>query len=321
MSLTPLLDIARTRRSALAEQLGGEDTDTWRLFHGAAEGRAGLTVDQYGGHVLVQTFRELLGDGELDEIQRAVGLECVWRHRGPGDGADYQPPAWALEHRPFRELGIGYEAPLVHQGQDPWLFLDLRAARRWIGANAGGLDVLNAFAYTGGAGLVAALGGAASVTQLDHGGWCLEAEGALAKHNGLRTEQLRVDFIVALRQFAGLGVRGRAARRGYRRLDRRRFGLIVLDPPTFTRGPFGAVDIVRDYASLAKPCLLSLKPGGILLATNHSAAVEMDAWVDSVRRCGHKAGVSIRHFEAIEPDGDYPSFDGFPPLKVGVFRT
>ena len=42
------------------------------MFHGTAEGRPGLTIDRYGGLVLVQSFREPLTSTDLAEIERAA---------------------------------------------------------------------------------------------------------------------------------------------------------------------------------------------------------------------------------------------------------
>ena len=55
--------------------------------------------------------------------------------------------------------------------------------------------------------------------------------------------------------------------RNYQRFEPRRFNVVVLDPPGWAKGPFGAIDIVRDYPGLLKPALLATAPGGGLLVT------------------------------------------------------
>ena len=59
MPLAAELERALEAREALAARLEAEDTDCWRLFHGAAEGREGFSIDRYGDVALLQTFREL----------------------------------------------------------------------------------------------------------------------------------------------------------------------------------------------------------------------------------------------------------------------
>ncbi len=284
-----------------------EARDCGRLFHGVAEGRPGLTVDRYGDFCLVQSWRDAPTEAELQGFPGTV----VFTPRGP-DRSWSGPPVQGQ----FSELGVRYRFQTPPPGTDPWLFLDLRAARQRLLECATG-DVLNTFAYTCGAGLVSARAGA-RVLNLDHSGAHLDVGRDNAGLNGLEMSYLQEDFLCAVRQFAGLRVRHK---RGMRRYRPRTFDLIVLDPPTLTRGPFGAVDIVRDYPSLLKPCLLCLSPGGAVVATHHSSQTSWAEWMDVVKRCADKAGRPIREVERIEVEADFPSFDGEPPLKMAVLRV
>jgi 23S rRNA (cytosine1962-C5)-methyltransferase len=44
----------------------------------------------------------------------------------------------------------------------------------------------------------------------------------------------------------------------------------------------------------------------------------LDAWTKALERCAAKAGRPLRGLRRIEPDGDFPSFDGRHPLKIVV---
>ena len=126
-----------------------------------------------------------------------------------------------------------------------------------------------------------------------------------------------------MRQLAGLpaGVR-QSLKRKFRKFEPRQFDLVVLDPPVWSKGPFGAVDVARDYPGLFKPAVLAAKPaGGRVIATNHLSSVELDSWIDALKRCAAKAGRPIRSFEPITPESDFPSFDGHHPLKIVVFEV
>ena len=164
-----------------------------------------------------------------------------------------------------------------------------------------------------------------------------------------RFESYCEDFYPAARLLAGLPMPGRQSRGGAR-VNRGRggrggrdrgsastktqekkrkppkpetFDLVILDPPTLTKTPYGAVDIENDYQSLAKPASLCVSPGGVLLATNHSSKVELDDWLEIVRRCVTKAGCEVKNVEVIAPDlddDDHPALaDGKRPLKVAAF--
>ena len=132
---------------------------------------------------------------------------------------------------------------------------------------------------------------------------------------------LRSDCLPVLRQLAGLPVQRRGKHVPFVAVARRPYDLVVLDPPRFAKGAFGTIDVVRDYQSLFKPALLTLAPGGVVLATNHVPTVAAADWHELLRRCAAKAGRPLRDLEPIAVDGDFPSFDAQPPLKVALCRT
>lgn len=312
-----LLQAAHERRRPLLEALEQEGTDCYRLFHGVAEGYPGLTVDRYGELLFVQTFRAPLGEEERAEIERTLacwGLPVVFRHR-PDGPAPLSRPAGC------RELGRQLTVRTHHPGLDPYLFLDLRVARRWLAQHHQG-SLLNLFAYTCAAGVVAS--GSGTSLNVDFSQRHLEVGEHNARLNAIgpdRFETLCEDVLPVLRQLAGLPVKGRGAQRPYERVDPRQFDTVFLDPPTWSRGPFGAVDIVRDYASLARPALAVTRPGGRLVATNHAPEVALEEWLVGLRRCALKWGRRIEGAEVLVPDSDFPSLDGSPPLKIAVLEV
>ena len=312
MSLAESLHRAKANRQALLAQLASEQTDCYRLFHGVAEGRPGLALDRYGKTILGQLWGEPLNAVELEAVEDALG-PVIWKQRGSSQAAT--KPGWCQE----RKLSFAFQA--IHDGIDPWIFLDFRAGRRrlvQLVQERKNCSVLNTFSYTATAGVMAAAAGAQRVVNVDHARRWTRIGRDNAKENGVQMTFLQVDYFAAVRQMAGLKV-GRKGRK-LPRVTRERFDVVVLDPPTLAKGPFGAVDIVNDYASLFKPAWLTLNDDGALLATNHSASVPLADWLEGCRRCAAKAGRPVRDVEVIEGDADFPSFDGAPPLKVAVFR-
>jgi 23S rRNA (cytosine1962-C5)-methyltransferase len=324
---------ALERRRPLLDRMAAEETDCYRLFHGIAEGSPGLAVDRYGPILLVQTWREPLEKGEVDrahaEIERALGakLHPVWNHRGKERRAPFaqfhDPP---IPEAPVgHELGLRYDVRPRHRGLDPLLFLDFRSGRRRVLANARGKSVLNLFAYTCASGVAAAAGGAREVWNVDFSETALETGAKNLALNALpaaTTRFIAEDAIAVSRQLASLPVssyRGRGMARKERRFARfepRSFDLVILDPPRWSKGIFGAVDVVRDYATLFKPALLATAEGGSVLATNHAPEVARDSWLRVLERTARKCGRSIRDLEWLSPEDDFPSFDAAPPLKV-----
>lgn len=329
MTLTELLDIALDRRRALLARCAAEHTDAYRVFHGGAEGQPGLTLDRYGALVLAQTFRAPLADAELAELRAwttarlapvaGAELQFAWNHRG--DGA--HPGVALTDEFVCRERGVKLAVRARHRGQDPGLFLDLRPARARIAELAPGKSMLNLFAYTCGAGIVAAAAGAREVWNVDFAQSALDVGVRNLELNGLDPERMRFvdeDCLPVMWQLAGLAVKGRGSFRPHQKFDARRFDIVFLDPPAWSKGPFGAVDVVRDYAGVFKPALLATEDGGVIVATNHVAEVHAEDWVAALGRCATKCGRPLASVESFGPDEDFPSFDARAPLKVALCR-
>jgi 23S rRNA (cytosine1962-C5)-methyltransferase len=336
MTLTPpdleaAFTAALERRRPLLAQLTAESTDCVRLLHGVVEGAPGVTIDRYGPILLVQTWREPLAEGTLDALAavataaRGRALTPCWNHRGDGPGGSARDDA-DLEAPIGFELGLAYDVRPRHRGQDPLLFLDLRAGRRWVKGVTHDKTVLNLFAYTCGMGVAALAGGAREVVNVDFARSALAVGAANAARLvgdpielGERFVTIVDDVIPVVRQLAGLGMPTRGKRaRPFTRRAARQFDLVVLDPPRWAKGDYGAVDVVRDYASLFKPALLATAPGGTVLATNHVPEVAREDWLAGLERTAAKAGRPLASLETLTPEADFPSPDDRPPLKIAL---
>lgn len=319
---------AIARRIPLIEKLHAEETDCYRLFHGATEGVPGLSVDRYGPVLLMQTWREPLEKkhaasiADLIRKDLSMPLLAVWNHRQKRGQVQQHPLDPIPCDATGTELGIKYHVSPIHEGIDPLLFLDFRAARRWVRSNAFDQSILNLFSYTCGIGVAGCMGGG-RVCNVDFATRSLHVGVQNAKLNNITTAGTRPDFVCikddvfpVIRQFSGLGIKGRAARKGYTKRAKQHFDIVVLDPPRISKSRFGKVDLVGDYPSLFKPALLCTKPGGWILATNNVASVNAEDWHDQLRRCAQKAGVSIDLWNPLQPEEDFPSPDQRWPLKV-----
>ncbi|NTV96239.1 MAG: class I SAM-dependent rRNA methyltransferase [Thiobacillus sp.] len=334
--LAGLLAAAFTARTELMARLLAEQTDAYRLFHGSVEGVPGLTVDRYGDLILAQTFHRPLTVDELATLlafygQALSGLAVVYNDRSQANSRIANPLEGEMKiaaHTPrvIHEMGVAYHFQARHAGQDPWLFLDLRAGRRRVMAEAEGKSVLNLFAYTCGVGIAAAKAGAGFVVNVDFAESSLEVGKENARLNDLaiRPRFIQSDVFAAVRQYAGLGqpkvVRGKRLP-PFPELEPRRFDLVFLDPPRYAKSPFGVVDLVNDYPALFKPALLATAEGGSLICCNNVAEVEREAWLEQLQRSAAKAGRTVRAAEWIPPEADFPSPDGKPPLKMVLLRV
>lgn len=330
-SLSGRLSAAFSARKALLSRCAAEGTTAYRLFHGSAEGCGGLSIDRYGEVLLIQSFHRTLEDEELAEIETFYaaaqpGPLPVYNDRSGSNSRISnalceESMTLAEMPRTISECGVNYRFRARHAGQDPWLFLDLRAARRRIMQDAKGKSVLNLFAYTCGVGIAAAVAGAREVINIDFS----ESALAVGKENAglnripISVRFIRSDFFPAVRQYAGLGQSQLVRRKklpDFPKLVAQKFDLVFLDPPRHAKSAFGVVDLVNDYSAVFKPALLATAEGGTLYCCNNVGQVDRLAWLDQLERSARKAGRPIREAEWIVPEEDFPSYDGNPPLKV-----
>ncbi|MDO9450385.1 MAG: class I SAM-dependent methyltransferase [Rugosibacter sp.] len=335
-SLLSCLTAAYSARSELITRLHAEHTDAYRLFHGTVEGHSGLTVDRYGDLLLVQCFHspltpELLAELTAFYAEKLPALALVYNDRSQANSRianalTAEQLDIASAPREAHEMGVTYRIQGRHAGQDPWLFLDLRAARRRLMQEITGKSLLNLFAYTCGVGIAAAKAGARFVMNIDFSESSLKIGKENARYNTLavRPRFIKSDAFAAMRQLSGLGqaefVRGKRMP-PFPKLEAQTFDCVFLDPPSYAKRAFGVVDLVNDYASVFKPALLCTNEGGMLICTNHVANIARDVWLDQLQRSAAKAGRPIREFEWILPEADFPSMDGEPPLKMVLLRV
>jgi 23S rRNA (guanine2445-N2)-methyltransferase / 23S rRNA (guanine2069-N7)-methyltransferase len=146
---------------------------------------------------------------------------------------------------------------------DTGLFLDHRITRRKVGELASGKRFLNLFAYTGTATVYAAKGGAVSTTTVDLSNTYLEWAERNMRLNGLRGDRhelVRADALEFLAE------------------ERQRYGLIFLDPPTFSNSKSmrGTFDVQRDHPELLRKAAGLLEPGGVLLFSTNARRFKLD---------------------------------------------
>ncbi len=147
---------------------------------------------------------------------------------------------------------------------DTGLFLDMRAARALIKANAKQKRVLNLFCYTSSFSIAAALGGAAFVQSVDLSNTYLDWSRKNAAQNGL--EKAALEWT-------------KADVTAFLETCKNKYDLIILDPPTFSasKSAKNNLDTNRDWAKLCAACLRLLDKDGELYFSTNSRQFKFDA--------------------------------------------
>jgi 23S rRNA (guanine2445-N2)-methyltransferase / 23S rRNA (guanine2069-N7)-methyltransferase len=149
---------------------------------------------------------------------------------------------------------------------DTGLFLDHRITRARLRQAAAGRRFLNLFAYTGTATVHAAAGGATGTTSVDMSRTYLDWAHRNLTLNGAASpghELIQADCLEWLRDEARAG---------------ERYGLIFLDPPTFSNSKRmqEVLDIERDHPALIDACARLLSPGGLLVFSTNAQRFRLD---------------------------------------------
>lgn len=316
---TTQLDAAVRRRDGLFDAR----TTGYRLVNGESDGWPGLVLDRYDATLVLKLYtaawlprlddivaliRERLRPERMVlRLSRNIQNPAEHFGRGRRDGDILCGPAVAAPVV-FSENGICFEADVV-RGQKTGFFLDQRENRCEVGKLARGREVLNAFSFSGGFSLYAARGGAKSVTDLDLSPHALASAQRNFQLNaadpavvGCRHECVQTDVFEWL---AGG--------------DARRFGLIILDPPSLAKREAERAGAIRAYGQLAASGIRRLAHDGLLLACSCSAHVSAEEFFGAVRQAAANSGRRFVELNTTRHAPDHPvTFKEADYLK-GIF--
>lgn len=269
-----LLKVARHRRK-WARRAG---VACYRLYDRDIP-QIALVVDWYDGRLHVADAARGAGTPDLDGLLAAaasalgIGLDATYAKRRERQPGSAQYTAFARDGARFSVPEGGHRFWVnLSDYLDTGLFLDHRRTRARVEAEAAGTHMLNLFAYTGSFSVYAAAGGARSTTTVDLSTTYLDWTGENMALNGFvgpAHERIRADVLDWVIQA---------------RSERRRYDLIVLDPPTFSNSKRmrTTFDVQRDHVRLLGATRALLAPGGALYFSTNSRRFSLDASVAGV---------------------------------------
>ncbi len=286
-------------------------TSAYRWLYGEGDGLPGIVVDLYGEFAVLQSYSpavEPLVGWVLQALHAHTRLRGILRRReGAVEGVWGAPPPDDLT---VEEHGLLFGVD-VRRGQKTGLFLDHRDNRRWLEPWCTGRTVLDCFAYTGAYSLYALRGGAAEVTCAD----AAPTGDAFRRNLELNGFEAAAHSFVQEDAFALLAGYGR---------QRRRFDLVVLDPPAFARSKAQRRAALRSYVRLNHLALSCVEPGGLLATASCTAQVSPDAFREALAEAGQRAGRRLQVLHEAGQPVDHPVPAGFPEgryLKFVVARV
>lgn len=254
--LISLLSCAQKRMQSLTFQA----SDSFRAIHTDHEK---LRADKYGEVLWIYWYEKTSPtQSELESFKSLAHFinckslfvrEMLNRGENPITSPHHElihtPETWIAT-----ENTINYEMR-KNQGLSPGLFLDQRHNRQWVRENSKNKNVLNLFAYTAGFSVSAALGGATKVTTVDVSKVFIEWSKQNFKLNDLNPSDH--EFWVAS---TDIYLKGAIK-------HNKKFDLIILDPPSFSRSKDHIFKIDKDLKTLIELCENLLNPNGILFVS------------------------------------------------------
>ncbi len=282
-----------------------------RLFHGPGEGRnaaeRALAVERLGDLLWIHAWetpslgfeklKPLIEDIRTYALQQKIPSVVLQRRplKGPSElpevlAGPSQVPPFAV-----KEDGATFEIR-VENSRHPGLFLDHAPLRHWLRTSprVEGARTLNLFAYTGALSIAAAQGGAPEVWTLDLSKPTIDWARRNWELSGLRarSEFRACDVMTEL---------PRLAKRG------ERFGLVLSDPPSFSRGPKGTFSTQKDLAKLHELILSVLEPGGVVASSINSENVSWRKFEESLLSASQRAGRKVQLLRRIDQPESFPS--------------
>ncbi len=292
---------------ALRRRLFDEQTTGYRLFNGEGDGVPGLVCDRYGDVAVLKLdgpaasgFWDIDGIAqwlvEHTSIQSVVERRKQRGREGRWLIGDRSPLVEFLEH------GVKFTAD-VFVGQKTGFFLDQRENRRMIRGLCRDSRVLNVFSYTGGFSVMAGIGGAKHVTSVDSAEPAIAVSDAHWLLNGLPADAhagIAVDAFEFLEEA---------------RLKRRKWDVVIIDPPAFAPSEASVARAVSAYRKLAFNGASICERGGLLALASCSSHIDFQSFLEACEEGISEARRRATLLSMHTQPADHPT-----PLAMPEFR-
>jgi 23S rRNA (cytosine1962-C5)-methyltransferase len=287
------------------------DTTGYRVIHGENDGLPGLVVDRYGSVLVVRLdtaawvphlrtvlplVREAVPARSIvvrfsRQVAESARHGLVDGETVVGDPVDGPVP--------FLEHGLRVTAEVV-SGQKTGWFLDQRDNRALAATHARGVDVLDAFCNAGGFAVHAAAAGARSVHLVDQSRHAIDAAVQHLETNRPADGRLTVTSSVAdaFEELAALGT------------ARRRFGLVIVDPPSFAHDAASVPRALEAHARLTALAVPLVARDGVIVQASCTSRIAAADLARAMHRGAANAGVDLVEVERTAHAIDHPI--GFP---------
>ncbi len=282
-------------------------TGCCRLIFGEADFLPGIVVDKFADVLVVESLA--LGIDRMKETILELAKEVLFADgitiRGVYERSDakVREQEGMQRHKgfigepfdtnvPIEENGVKYLVDVCN-GQKTGFFLDQKYNRQSVRRLCSGADVLDCFTHTGSFALNAAAGGAASVLAVDASESGIAQARLNAERNGM---QDRVQFVCrdVFDLLPELEQQGR------------RFDVVILDPPAFTKSRNSVKNAVKGYREINLRGMRLVKDGGFLATCSCSHFMTYELFTQTIAQAARSAHKRLRQAEFRTQAPDHP---------------
>jgi 23S rRNA (cytosine1962-C5)-methyltransferase len=296
------------------------DTSSCRFIFGEADFLPGIIIDKFEDYYVIQSLA--LGIDKykgiiLELLLEEYGAKGVYERSDANvrelEGME-QVKGFLSE--PFDtmvqivENGVKYYVD-IENGQKTGFFLDQKENRMAIHKICKDSDVLDCFTHTGSFALNAGIAGAKSVLGVD-------------------VSQHAVDFATKNSELNGLGETVKfECHNAFDILplwskEGRKFDVVILDPPAFTKSRDAVKGAVRGYKEINLRGIKMVKPGGYLVTASCSHFMNPDLFKETIAAAAKDARRMLRQVEFKTQAPDHPilwTSDESYYLKFYIFQV
>lgn len=301
------------------------DTSSCRVIFGEADFLPGLVVDKFSDVLVVQSLA--MGIDRMKETIIRLLVETLEKDgisiRGVYERSDAKVrkqegmlPIKGFLSEPFDtkvqivENGVKYIVD-VEDGQKTGFFLDQKYNRLSIHKICQGMDVLDCFTHTGSFALNAGIAGAKSVLGIDASQLAVDQATENAKLNGLQ-DVVKFQCEDVFELLPRLEAEGR------------KFDVIILDPPAFTKSRNSVKNAVKGYREINLRAMKLLKDGGFLATCSCSHFMTYELFTQTIGQAAKNVHKRLRQVEYRHQAPDHPilwAADESYYLKFYIFQV
>ena len=286
------------------------ESNAYRLVHAESDRLPGLVADKYNDTLVIQLLSagaDFWRDVIVEELGQLVKPEVI-KERSDVEVRKLEglPERTGVIRGNLRssnvqiiENNLKFNVDIT-SGHKTGFYLDQRENKLTVRGLSKNRDTLDCFSYTGGFAVNAFKGGAKSVTLIEDSKQALgQARDNIAANNlsSDLCEFINGDAFQVLRKF---------------RDERRRFDLVILDPPKFAPTKAQAERAARGYKDVNLLAFKLLRPGGVLVTFSCSGGIDAALFQKIVAGAALDAGVDARILRRLSQGPDHPVALNFP---------